>query len=85
MAGRLSFLESAALMKNAEMNYVNDSAPLHMASAMDAPVTAMFCSTVPYFGFTPLSADSIVLETWKQLDCRPCGLHGKKVCPKGTF
>ncbi|HFA50866.1 MAG TPA: glycosyltransferase family 9 protein [Bacteroidetes bacterium] len=85
MAGQLSFLESAALMKNAAMNYVNDSAPLHMASAVDAPVTAVFCSTVPYFGFTPLSADSAVLETAKKLACRPCGLHGKKTCPEGHF
>jgi heptosyltransferase II len=38
LAGKLSFLESAALMKNAEMNFVNDSAPMHLASAMNAPV-----------------------------------------------
>ncbi len=85
MAGQLSFLESAALMKNAQMNYVNDSAPLHFASAMNAPVTAFFCSTVPSFGFTPLSDVSIVLETNKNLDCRPCGMHGKKTCPLGHF
>ncbi len=84
-AGRLSFLESAALMKNAKMNFVNDSAPLHMASAMNAPVTAIFCSTVPQFGFGPLSDHSTIIETHHQLDCRPCGLHGKKSCPKGHF
>jgi ADP-heptose:LPS heptosyltransferase len=84
-AGQLSFLESAALMKNAEMNYVNDSAPLHLASATDAPVTAVFCSTIPAFGFGPLSSNSRVIETSEQLDCRPCGLHGYKACPKGHF
>ncbi len=84
-AGHLSFLESAALMKNARMNYVNDSAPLHLASAMNAPVTAFFCSTVPQFGFGPLSKQSFILETHHQLNCRPCGLHGKKTCPKGHF
>ncbi|RYG43091.1 MAG: glycosyltransferase family 9 protein, partial [Chitinophagaceae bacterium] len=31
LAGKLSFLQSAALMKHAVMNYVNDSAPLHFA------------------------------------------------------
>ena len=46
-AGELSLLQSAALMAGARMNYVNDSAPLHLASAMDAPVTAVFLSTVP--------------------------------------
>ncbi|HMD00888.1 MAG TPA: glycosyltransferase family 9 protein, partial [Ferruginibacter sp.] len=53
LTGKLSFLQSSALMKDATMNYVNDSAPLHFASAMNAPVTAIFCSTVPAFGFTP--------------------------------
>jgi ADP-heptose:LPS heptosyltransferase len=85
LAGKLSFLESAALMKNASMNFVNDSAPLHFASAMNAPVAAMYCSTVPAFGFGPLSDTSFVFETTEMLDCRPCGLHGYKSCPKGHF
>jgi len=63
LAGKLSFLSSAALMKNAAMNYTNDSAPLHFASALDAPVTAIFCSTVPSFGFYPLSSRSFIVET----------------------
>ncbi len=85
LAGQLSFLESAALIKNAEMNYVNDSAPLHLASAVDAPTIAIFCSTIPEFGFGPLSTRSKVVETQHRLDCRPCGLHGKKACPLGHF
>lgn len=85
LTGSLSFLQSAALMKNAVMNYVNDSAPLHFASAMNAPVTAIFCSTVPAFGFTPLSDQSYIVETREPLNCRPCGLHGYKTCPKGHF
>jgi len=85
LSGKLSFLESAALMKDAKMNYVNDSAPLHIASAMNAPVTAIFCSTTPAFGFGPLSDKSKVVETLEQLSCKPCGLHGFKVCPQGHF
>lgn len=84
-AGRLSFLESAALMKGAAMNYANDSAPVHIASAVDAPVTAVFCSTVTSFGFTPLSRRSHIVESKEHLACRPCGLHGFKACPKGHF
>lgn len=84
-AGDLSLLQSAALMKGAVMNYVNDSAPLHLASAMNASVTAVFLSTIPQFGFTPLSDDSTVCETSLDLPCRPCGLHGKKACPEGHF
>ncbi len=85
LAGKLSFLESAALMKNAEMNFVNDSAPLHFASSVNAKTTAIFCSTLPSFGFGPLSDDSRILEIQEELDCRPCGLHGLNKCPKGHF
>ncbi|MEP6583783.1 MAG: glycosyltransferase family 9 protein, partial [Ginsengibacter sp.] len=85
LAGKLSFLSSAALMKNAVMNYTNDSAPLHFASAVDAPVTSIFCSTIPGFGFYPLSSKSIVVETKEILACKPCSLHGLKACPLGHF
>ncbi len=85
LAGTLTLLQTAALMKNARMNYVNDSAPLHIASAMNAPVTAIFCSTVPAFGFGPLSERSRIIETKEKLSCRPCGLHGYTNCPEGHF
>lgn len=85
LSGTLSFIESAALMQHALMNFVNDSAPLHLASSVNAPVTAVFCSTVPDFGFGPLSDRSFIVETTQALTCRPCGLHGYKVCPQGHF
>jgi heptosyltransferase-2 len=85
LAGKLTFMETAALMKKARMNYVNDSAPLHIASAMNAPVTAVFCSTIPGFGFYPVSDQSHIIETDIKLHCRPCGLHGYSACPEGHF
>lgn len=85
LCGSLSFLQSAALMKEAVMNYVNDSAPMHFASAVNAPVTAVYCSTIPAFGFGPLSDNSHIVEISEPLDCRPCGLHGYAKCPKGHF
>ncbi len=84
LAGKLSLLQSCALMKHAKQNYVNDSAPLHLASAVNAPVTAFFTSTVPQFGFGPLSDDSKIIEV-KNLACKPCGLHGYKACPQQHF
>jgi heptosyltransferase-2 len=85
LCGKISLLQSAVLMKLATMNYVNDSAPLHLASSVNAPVTAFFCSTIPEFGFGPLSENSQVIQTEEKLICRPCGLHGKKACPEGHF
>jgi heptosyltransferase-2 len=85
LAGKLTLLESAALMKDAQMNFVNDSAPMHLTSAVNAPTTAIFCSTVPEFGFGPLAANSAIVQTSEKLDCRPCGLHGFNECPKKHF
>lgn len=85
LAGKTSFLDTAVLMKDAAMNFVNDSAPLHLASAVNAPTTAIFCSTVPAFGFGPRSENAVVIETPGKLDCRPCGLHGFRECPEKHF
>jgi len=85
LAGRLSLLESAALMSDALMNYTNDSAPMHLASAVNAPVTVVYCSTVPEFGFGPRSSEQWIIQNELMLKCRPCGLHGRKECPLGHF
>jgi heptosyltransferase-2 len=85
LAGQLSFLQSAALQQDAVMNYVNDSAPMHFASAVNAPTTAVYCSTLPSFGYGPLSDTSFIVEVTPNLPCRPCGIHGKKACPLGHF
>lgn len=85
LAGQLSLLQAAALMRDAHMSYVNDSAPMHLASAMNAPTTAVFCSTVPAFGFGPLAQVARVVEATPSPACRPCGLHGYKACPKEHF
>jgi heptosyltransferase-2 len=84
LAGELSLLESCELMKHAKMNYVNDSGPLHLASSVNAPTTAFFCSTVPSYGFFPLSYNSTIIEV-SDLNCKPCGLHGYTKCPKNNF
>ncbi|HDO27906.1 MAG TPA: glycosyltransferase family 9 protein [Bacteroidetes bacterium] len=85
LAGKLSFLESAALMRDALMNYVNDSAPMHLASAVNAPVAAIYCSTVPGFGFGPLSEKRFIIQAADPPTCKPCGLHGYNKCPKKHF
>lgn len=84
LAGKLNLLESAALIKDSKRTFVNDSGPMHISSAMNAPVTVFFCSTITDFGFGPLSDDSKILQV-QNLNCRPCGIHGHKVCPLGHF
>ena len=84
MAGKLTLKQSALVMQQAQRVFVNDSAPLHLASAVNAKTTALFCSTVKDFGYYPLSDDAVLIEV-DGLSCRPCGLHGKSTCPKQHF
>lgn len=82
-AGQLSLLGSACLIKNCRLLISNDSAPLHLANAVQTPVLAIFGPTVKRFGFFPYREGDRVLEI--ELDCRPCGKHGHQRCPRGHF
>jgi len=84
LCGKINILQTAILMKSAQRVFCNDSAPLHLASAVAAPTTVIFCSTLPSFGFGPLSPDFAIFEI-NNLACRPCGIHGKKSCPLKHF
>ena len=79
-----ALLASAALLARCAVLVTNDSAPLHLASAMNTPTVALFGPTLPAFGFGPLAASQTVLER-QGLPCRPCGAHGGRQCPKGHW
>jgi heptosyltransferase-2 len=83
LAGKTNILQSAALISMCKVVLSNDSAPVHMASAMKKPVVAIFGSTIPKFGFGPYGVDHLVIQ--KGMDCRPCGIHGKIKCPQKHF
>ena len=79
-SGRLSLLASANLISRAAAIVSNDSAPLHLASAMKTPTVALFGPTVPTLGFGPLAPQQRVLGV-EHLLCRPCHAHGPQACP----
>ena len=81
-AGALSLRGSAALIERASVLITNDSAPLHLATAVGTPVVALFGPTVPEFGFGPRGAGDVVLGM-EDLPCRPCSSHGPPTCPLG--
>jgi len=81
-AGSLSLRVSAALIGRARVLVTNDSAPLHLATAMGTPVVAIFGPTVPEQGFGPRGSRSLALGH-AGLVCRPCSAHGPQVCPLG--
>jgi heptosyltransferase-2 len=82
--GKLSLLGSAALISRCAALVTNDSAPLHLASAMGTPTVAIFGPTVPAFGFGPLAPRRAIAEV-AGLACRPCHAHGPQRCPLGHF
>lgn len=83
-AGQLSLMQSVSLMERSLCAYVQDSAPMHMATAVGLKTCAIYCSTAPIWGFGPKSPESIVYQLG-DLACRPCDIKGLSTCPKGHF
>ena len=82
-AGQTSLAELIALMPRLALFATNDSGPMHIATASGVPTLAFFGPTTRELGFFPYGPEHRVLE--KDLDCRPCGLHGGNACPHGHF
>jgi len=84
LTGRLSLLESAAVLGRCRLLLANDSGLMHVAAALGVPTVALFGSTVPQFGFAPYVGPSRVLGV-SDLPCRPCTHIGRAACPLGHF
>ena len=69
LVGKTSLKELAALMEKASVVVTNDSGPMHIASAMNTRVVALFGSTDPR-KTGPYGTKHIVLKT--RLECSPC-------------
>jgi heptosyltransferase II len=78
--GTLSMLASGQLIKMARLLISNDSAPVHLASAVSTPTLEIYGPTAPVFGFAARAPWSRVVEP-EPLSCRPCDKHGPAVCP----
>lgn len=75
LAGKTTIRELMSLIKQCHVFITNDSGPMHMASALDVPVVAIFGSTDP--GKTgPMGGRKVVIK--KNADCSPCF---KRKCP----
>jgi len=82
-AGKTSLGELTALMSRMSLFITNDSGPMHIATGLGIPTLAIFGATTRELGFFPYGSRHRVIE--KDLPCRPCGLHGRKKCPRGHF
>ncbi len=81
--GETTLKELIATVSRCQAFLTNDSGPLHIAVASQIPTVAIFGPTTKELGFFPYGLGHTVIE--KDLDCRPCGLHGADQCPLGHF
>ncbi len=81
---KTSLKELASFLQPLSLFITNDSGPLHIAISANVPCVAIFGATVKELGFFPYDNKSIVVEDLT-VKCRPCGMHGGNICPKGHF
>ncbi|MBK7980204.1 MAG: lipopolysaccharide heptosyltransferase II [Ignavibacteriae bacterium] len=81
LAGKLSLLESAAVVEKCDVLICNDSGAMHIANAVKTDVIVFFGPTVKKIGYFPFRENDKVMEI--DLDCRPCSSHGSNSCPLG--
>ena len=73
LVGRLSLKELGALIAQARFFFGVDSAPMHLAAAVDTPAVALFGPS-GVFNWGPWGEGHLVIQ--KDWDCVPCGRDG---------
>jgi len=84
LAGKLTPLQSSYAIQRSCALITVDSAAAHIGASTGKPIVMIFGSTIPAFGFYPLTSKNIIIEN-NNLDCRPCTDHGRGSCPKKHF
>jgi len=92
--GKFSLLESADLVRRAQVVVTNDTGLMHVAAAFRKPIVSFWGSSAPgfgmfpYFGFNTLrnrpASQSVMMEV-RGLRCHPCSKLGYGKCPRGHF
>lgn len=78
-----SLRQTAALLHHCHCLISGDSGPMHLATAVDIPVLALFGPTTQEWGFYPSGPKDIIY----QLPCpkAPCSLHGQQACSQSQI
>ncbi len=84
LIGVVDIQGAATYIQALDLLITNDTAPMHIAAAVDTHVVAMFGPTVPHLGFLPYT-DKYTLFENININCRPCTMHGSELCPQGHF
>ncbi len=78
--GQTKVSELAALIRRADLCVTNDSAPMHLAVALERPVVSIFGPTDPLW-IGPYGRPHAVVRL--ALPCSPCYLRSVRQCPYG--
>ena len=73
LAGHLSLKELGALIAKARLFFGMDSAPMHLAAAVNTPAVALFGPS-GVFNWGPWGEGHLVIK--QDWDCLPCGQDG---------
>ncbi|MDF3820049.1 glycosyltransferase family 9 protein [Leptospira sp. 96542] len=84
LIGKTNLKELSLWIEGAKAIISNDSSPIHFASAFNVPTVMIYGATIPEFGYSSLSERQRLLEV-TGLSCRPCGIHGGRICPESHF
>jgi len=84
LTGRLSLPQAVAVIQDLDLLISNDTGLMHVATAVQTPLVAVFGPTTRELGFFPLGPAAAVVEH-PDLSCRPCSVHGTDSCPRGHF
>jgi len=88
LCGKLNLNQSASVLQQSFWVLTHDTGLMHIAAALDKPITAIWGNTIPEFGMTAYpkneQSQSFNIQV-EDLKCRPCSKIGFKECPKGHF
>ncbi|MGA1847542.1 glycosyltransferase family 9 protein [Deferribacter abyssi] len=84
LTNKTTIKEMIKIIAKAKLLITTDSGPMHIGIGCNTPTIAIFGSTTHEFGFYPIFTNSQVIEN-KNLNCRPCHIHGLSKCPKKHF
>ncbi|MBP8724572.1 MAG: glycosyltransferase family 9 protein [Saprospiraceae bacterium] len=88
IAGISSLMESALVIREADMVITPDTGMMHIAAALGKPLHVVWGNTHPAFGMGPFLKGEVVKPVHHAvsgLRCRPCSKLGFDRCPKGHF
>ena len=78
LTNKTSLRQTIAILALSQHLITNDSGPMHLGTAVNVPVLALFGPTSKEWGFYPSGEKDMVVHL--QLPCSPCSLHGQDKC-----